>query len=273
MVQKEIVQKYQETIEQAKQLEKQADEENNSIDCYIFKTLGIMEITKRKKSNSILNVSSFFNLYNWDVKHTILNDNPQTLLKSCVYKNIPIKMAFEINPSTQIPKGIGEISFLPMECISDVYGEILEKRTIDSKVKGYTKFKDKDVIFAKITPCMQNGKCAVVENLLKGFGMGSTEFHVFRSVSNEAKPKYLHSLLRTIRLRKTAMNYFTGSSGQQRVSSEFFENLYIPLPPPSVQEKIVNHINQMKVRIKELQNKAKELREQAKREFENTILK
>lgn len=269
--QNSILKNYQENIEQAENLEKQAEETETGIDSFIFKTLGIQEISLERKTETILNTASYCNLYNWDAKHAVLNVNPQTLLKSSLYKNIPIQTAFAINPTTTIPKDLGGITFLPMECISDVYGIVIEKRTIDSKTKGYTKFKDNDVIFAKITPCMQNGKCAVVRNLQSGYGMGSTEFHVFRAITNDAIPEYLHALLRTIMLRKAAMNYFTGSSGQQRVSSEFIENLYIPLPPLFVQNEIVSHINQIKKQVKDLREKAKELRKQAKKEFESAV--
>ena len=269
--QKAIVHKYQETIENAEKLEQQAEKENISIDNYIFKMLGIHEISLERNNDSLISTAFFCNLYNWDAKHAILNENPQTLLKSDHYKNIPIKKAFAINPLTSIPKDLGEITFLPMECISDIYGTVIEKRTIDSQVKGYTKFKDNDVIFAKITPCMQNGKSAVVTDLEQGYGMGSTEFHVFRAITDEVKPEYLHSLLRTVMLRKAAMNYFTGSSGQQRVSSEFIENLYIPLPPLSVQEEIVSQINQIKTHVKNLREQAKDLRLHAEQEFEKSI--
>ena len=269
--QKSIIQKFRELISQAVILDKKADEEEKSIDTFIFNLLGIKEVALDRKTDLLLNISSLVNMYNWDAKHAILNVNPQTLLKSSKYKNIPIQIAFAINPSTQIPKEIGEITFLPMECISDIYGTVIEKRIIDSKAKGYTKFKDNDVIFAKITPCMQNGKCAVVKDLKQGFGMGSTEFHVFRAISDDVIPEYLHSLLRTKMLRKAAMNYFTGSSGQQRVSSEFIENLYIPLPPLPMQEEIVNHINQIKTQIKELRKQAQELREKAKKDFEGSV--
>ena len=118
---------------------------------------------------------------------------------------------------------------------------------------------------------MQNGKSAVVTDLEQGYGMGSTEFHVFRAITDEVKPEYLHSLLRTVMLRKAAMNYFTGSSGQQRVSSEFIENLYIPLPPLSVQEEIVSQINQIKTHVKNLREQAKDLRLHAEQEFEKSI--
>lgn len=262
---------YKKTLDQAEKLEKQAEELEKNIDCYIFQTLGIQEISLERKNDSILSITFFNNLYNWDAKHAILNINPQTLLKSSIFKNIPIQTAFSINPTTTIPKDLDEISFLPMECISDIYGSVIEKRTIDSKTQGYTKFKDNDVIFAKITPCMQNGKCAVVKDLKQGYGMGSTEFHVFRAISDDVIPEYLHSLLRTKMLRKAAMNYFTGSSGQQRVSSEFIENLYIPLPPLPMQEEIVNHINQIKTQIKELRKQAQELREKAKKDFEGSV--
>lgn len=269
--QKAIVQKYQDTINEAEKLEKEAEKADKGIDDFIFLKLGIKEVSLEKNNDFILNTTSFSNLYSWDVKHSILNISPQTLLKSSLYKNIPVQSVFEINPLTQIPKEIDKITFLPMECISDISGTVIEKRIIDSKTKGYTKFKDNDVIFAKITPCMQNGKCAVVKALLHGYGMGSTEFHVFRAIKEDVLPEFLHSLLRTTMLRRTAMNYFTGSSGQQRVSSEFIKNLFIPLPPLPVQNEIVEHINQIKAQVKDLRQQAKELREKAKLEFERSV--
>lgn len=269
--QKAIVQKYQDTINEAEKFEKEAEKADKGIDDFIFLKLGIKEVSLEKNNDFILNTTSFSNLYSWDVKHSILNISPQTLLKSSLYKNIPVQSVFEINPLTQIPKEIDKITFLPMECISDISGTVIEKRIIDSKTKGYTKFKDNDVIFAKITPCMQNGKCAVVQDLLHGYGMGSTEFHVFRAIREDILPEYLHSLLRTTMLRRTAMNYFTGSSGQQRVSSEFIKNLFIPLPPLPVQNEIVEHINQIKAQVKDLRQQAKELREKAKLEFERSV--
>lgn len=269
--QKAIVQKYQDTISKAVDLEKEAEKADKGIDDFIFLKLGIKEVLLEKNNDFILNTTSFSNLYSWDVKHSILNISPQTLLKSSLYKNIPVQSVFEINPLTQIPKEIDKITFLPMECISDISGTVIEKRIIDSKTKGYTKFKDNDVIFAKITPCMQNGKCAVVQDLLHGYGMGSTEFHVFRAIKEDVLPEFLHSLLRTTMLRRTAMNYFTGSSGQQRVSSEFIKNLFIPLPPLPVQNEIVEHINQIKAQVKDLRQQAKELREKAKLEFERSV--
>ncbi|WP_147644966.1 restriction endonuclease subunit S [Treponema pectinovorum] len=269
--QKVIIQNYQNAITEAEKLENQADDEEDGIDNYIFSSLGIKEISLERELSTILSLSSFSNMYNWDAKHAVLNVSPLTLLKSDKYKNVPIQTVFAVNPTTSYPSDLEEITFLPMECISDIYGCVLEKKTIGAKTKGYTKFKNNDVIFAKITPCMQNGKCAVVKDLQAGYGMGSTEFHVFRTISTDAKPEYLHSLLRTMMLRKSAMNYFTGSSGQQRVSSEFIENLYIPLPPLPIQEEIVTHINSIKENIKSLRKQAAELREKAKQDFENAV--
>ncbi|PEC46360.1 hypothetical protein [Bacillus sp. AFS096315] len=73
-----------------------------------------------------------------------------------------------------------------------------------------------DVIFAKITPCMENGKCAVVQNLTNGYGAGSTEFHVFRS-NGVVEPFYVHTFLRRSILRKEAEKNMRGLAGQKRV--------------------------------------------------------
>ena len=127
-----------------------------------------------------------------------------------------------INPVTSFQGYAPEIpvSFIPMEKVSDQYGEadISDCRKIE-KSGGYTKFQDNDLLWAKITPCMQNGKSAVVTGLKNGIGFGSTEFHVFR-----AKPdvdiRYIYGLLRLVSLRKYAMLYFSGSAGHQRVSDD-----------------------------------------------------
>ena len=97
-----------------------------------------------------------------------------------------------------------------MECVSDIYGEADTTQTKNTEEStGYTQFLENDLIWAKITPCMQNGKSAVVSNLVNGIGFGSTEFHVFR-----AKPdidiRYIHSLLRLKILRYFATLYFSG---------------------------------------------------------------
>ncbi|MDA8404040.1 MAG: restriction endonuclease subunit S [Desulfobacteraceae bacterium] len=130
-------------------------------------------------------------------------------------------------------------SFVPMENVDDVQGEILRLNSEPySKVKkGYTYFENGDVIFAKITPCMQNGKHAVLTGLKDGFGFGSTEFHVIRT-SDEVIPEWIHFYLLRKETLDSAMKTFTGTVGQQRVPACFLENLEIPILPIENQRQI-----------------------------------
>ena len=123
-------------------------------------------------------------------------------------------------------------SFIPMGAIDETTGSISRRvsRPFSEVSKGYTYFEDGDILFAKITPCMQNGKSAIAENLIEGFGFGSTEFHVLRPKPGVNK-KWIYHFIRTQEYRKKAQDHFEGSAGQQRVSTAFIENSLIPLPP------------------------------------------
>jgi type I restriction enzyme, S subunit len=110
--------------------------------------------------------------------------------------------------------------------------------------KGYTQFVDGDLIFAKITPCMENGKIAIVENLVNGIGCGSTEFHVSRAASLINR-KYLFYYFNREELRRDAQRNMTGSAGQLRVSKSFFAEVEIPLPPLAEQQRIVDKIEEL----------------------------
>ena len=158
------------------------------------------------------------------------------------------------------------ITFVPMDKVSAKYREAdLSLCKSVREVKGYTKFRDNDLIWAKITPCMENGKSAVVDNLKGGIGCGSTEFHVFRTLEG-INIRYIHALLRLKSLREHAVLYFTGSAGQQRVPSEFFKELIIPKPP------IANHIDGIHTRAKQLQREANAIVKAAKTEVERILL-
>ena len=163
-------------------------------------------------------------------------------------------------------------TFVPMEKISDEYGEAdISDHRILAESGGYTKFQDNDLLWAKITPCMQNGKSAVVTGLKNGIGFGSTEFHVFRA-KPEIDIRYIHGLLRLRSLRNYAVLYFSGSVGQQRVSDKFFKPLSIPKPPLKKQTEIVNHIDEIRNQAKQRREEAKKELEQAKKEVETMIL-
>jgi type I restriction enzyme S subunit len=118
-----------------------------------------------------------------------------------------------------------------MEYIDDRFG-IITKQAIKHYAeveKGYTFFQDRDILFAKITPCMENGKCAIAKGLVNGLGFGSTEFHVIRT-RNGVIPEWVYYYLRKESTRKQAEIGMTGSAGQKRVPSSFLEEVLIPLP-------------------------------------------
>ncbi len=140
-----------------------------------------------------------------------------------------------------------EIQFLPMKLVEEVVNKIhlSETRRFSEVQKGsYTPFIDGDVIFAKVTPCMENGKIAIVENLKNGLGFGSSEFHVIRS-GNDLNNKYLFFFLVQARFREQAKNAMTGAVGLRRVPKQFLENFQLPLPSLSIQQAIVSKIEEL----------------------------
>jgi type I restriction enzyme S subunit len=146
----------------------------------------------------------------------------------------------EINPTTSFDFDSDQLcSFVPMEAVDDESAQITKfpLRRFDQVAKGYTIFAENDVIVAKITPCMENGKCAVVRNLRNGIGFGSTEFHVLRATT-QVLPEWLFYFWRFPQTRKHAEKNMTGTAGQKRVPSSFLERLDIPVPPLREQERI-----------------------------------
>jgi type I restriction enzyme S subunit len=151
------------------------------------------------------------------------------------WKLRPLRENCFINPSKR--KGFtrepnAQTSFVPMEAVDEETGKIAHiiNRNYFEISKGYTFFEDGDVLFAKITPCMQNGKSAIAQDLIDGVGFGSTEFHVLRPKKDVTK-EWIYFYIRTAEFRKRAKDHFEGSAGQQRVSTDFIENSLIPLPP------------------------------------------
>jgi type I restriction enzyme S subunit len=138
------------------------------------------------------------------------------------------------------------ISFVPMPAVNDATGEIesAKVRGFAEVSKGYTRFELGDVIFAKITPCMENGKIAVARKLTNDVGCGSTEFHVLRPKEG-ISADYLWRFLRQKSFRTDAERSMTGAVGQRRVPLEFLKNARVPLPPSNEQRRIVTKIDSL----------------------------
>ena len=130
-----------------------------------------------------------------------------------------------------------------------------EVRSYDSVARGYTYMEDGDVIFAKITPCMQNGKHAIVRDTLNGFAFGSTEFHVFRP-TEELDASFLHPFLLRTEFLREAQHNFTGTAGQQRVPKEFIASALFPLPPIHEQRRLVAQLQEQTAAIEDARSTA-----------------
>ena len=181
----------------------------------------------------------------------------------------------EINPKlpmTAIQDNL-TASFLPMKAVEEKTGRIdlsITKIFRDVK-KGYTPFTNGDIIFAKITPCMENGKIAIVNNLTNGVGFGSTEFHVIR-LGDPIEKKLLFFFFLQDEYRKTAQRNMTGSAGQLRVPAYFVENTFFPLPPPEEQRRIVARLEELFTRLEAGVEAIKKAKAELKR-YRQAVLK
>jgi len=164
------------------------------------------------------------------------------------------------------------VTFVPMPAVDAYSGTIIapECRPFGAVRKGYTSFHENDVIFAKITPCMENGKAAIARNLINGLGFGSTEFHVFRS-TGPVIPEYLYYYIRQESFRRSAEAEMTGSVGQRRVPAKFVRNSLLPLPPLAEQKRIVAKVDELLTRVNAAREHLAKVQEILKR-FRQSVL-
>ena len=160
--------------------------------------------------------------------------------------HVPLGEICAVNPRARRHTGSDDdvVTFVPMAAVDSRTGTITvgEERRLADVATGFTAFEEGDVLFAKITPCMQNGKAALARNLTNGVGRGSTEFYVLRP-GQRVLGEYIWHFVRQPRFREAAKRSFTGTAGQQRVPRSFMENAPIPLPPLEEQRRIVDILN------------------------------
>ena len=165
------------------------------------------------------------------------------------YRNVPnswciadIKSLFTINPKNKATDHI-IAGFVPMTDILDGYSNEFnfESRLWGDIKKGFTHFADGDIIVAKISPCLENRKSAIVASLPNGIGAGTTELFVFRSQC--VLPEYGLCFFKSDSFISHCVSTFNGVVGQQRVSRTIIENIKFPLPPISEQKRIVDSVH------------------------------
>ena len=139
-----------------------------------------------------------------------------------------------------------DISFVPMPAVQAGSGiiDVSRIRKFSEVKKGYTPFLKGDVLFAKITPCMENGKMAVVPEVTNGLGFGSTEFHVLRALSG-VTAKYVYYYVSSQGFRREAEHNMSGAVGQRRVTTPYLSACEAPLPPTNEQQRIVAKIDEL----------------------------
>lgn len=167
------------------------------------------------------------------------------------------KLCNKMNPSKSELPNFGDdilVSFVEMTSVSnDGYIEYKIDKPLSEMRKGsYTYFAEDDIIIAKITPCMENGKCAIATGLTNKIGFGSSEFHVLRC-NEHVLNKYLFGYLNRETIRQMAAKRMTGASGHRRVPISFYENLEIPVPSLTEQEKIVAEVSGYEAEIAKAQ--------------------
>ena len=149
-----------------------------------------------------------------------------------------------INPRNKIDDDI-EVSFIPMSLINDGYSgshtmEVSKWKNIKT---GFTHFMEGDIAVAKITPCFENRKSAILKNLCNGYGAGTTELHILRPYKGTVLPQYLLAFVKSEHFIENGKQTFSGAVGQQRISKEYVENSYFPIPPIEEQNRIVHQIS------------------------------
>ena len=158
------------------------------------------------------------------------------------------------------------VSFVPMALISSTYGVAAqsEERTWSEIKKGFTHFADGDVVMAKITPCFENAKSAVMRNLVNGVGAGTTELHVFRRGTDLVLPEFVLLYVKTRGFITRGEPRMTGSAGQKRVPREYFATSPLPLPPLAEQKRIVAKVDELMTLCDRLEAQQQEREEKQK---------
>ncbi|HCY80857.1 MAG TPA: type I restriction endonuclease subunit M, partial [Xanthomarina gelatinilytica] len=171
---------------------------------------------------------------------------PTKKLENIVQMNPSKREIADLDPNTIV-------SFVEMASLSEdgFIAEKVEKKLKEVKKGSYKYFAEEDIIIAKITPCMENGKCAIAKGLTNAIGFGSSEYHVFRVDESKILNQYLFAFLNRESIRRDAERNMTGSSGHRRVPDTFYKDLDIAIPPLEIQKKLVLEIEKHKSKIQE----------------------
>ncbi len=151
-----------------------------------------------------------------------------------------------LNPKNSLEDEL-ETAFIPMPCVSDGFRNVHTYETKKWKdiKKGFTHFADGDIGVAKITPCFQNRKSVILNNLPNGYGAGTTELSIVRVINDTIERRYLLWFFKTDFFISNGVKSFTGTAGQQRIHKDYLANCILPLPPLAEQKRIVAKLEEL----------------------------
>jgi len=174
-----------------------------------------------------------------------------------------------INPPVKLKKG--ELySFVEMKDLND--GQKFCEPSVERELSGGSRFENGDTLFARITPCLENGKICQVRSLKNNIGFGSTEFYVFRGKEGISNSEFVFYLSRWEEVRNFAEMNFDGTSGRQRVPKETFGNLYLKMPLIDEQKGIASILSSLDAKIDLLQRNSNSLEELAQTIFRQWVI-
>lgn len=203
-----------------------------------------------------------------------LNDVFSKLKSSSYYSGV-LEDYVDINPSIDRAQlsDSSIVSFVPMPSVTEKTNQVVyEQRRYENVKTGFTPFQRGDLLWAKITPCMQNGKSFLSDAMPTEYGFGSTEFHVLRPKSDKIYMPFLWILLSDEHILEAAQGMFSGSAGQQRVPDAFLKRLPIVLPPLDIQKELANEVFAAMEQARKTMEASEQEWEKAKAQFERELI-
>jgi type I restriction enzyme S subunit len=167
-----------------------------------------------------------------------------------IYSSKPLNDVVIIQPKKKLAlEKISEsddVSFMGMKelGIEQKYTEAINTKPLNEVFKSYQYFEENDVVFAKITPCYQNGKLGIMKNLKNGIGFGSSEFVVLRP-NSEVHSEYIYYCLLDETFRKNGTKNMSGAVGHKRVTKDYYFNYQIAVPPLSMQIECIKEFDEI----------------------------
>ena len=158
--------------------------------------------------------------------------------------------ACALNPKEKLPDNL-DVGFMPMAGVpTNHFGTCnFETRPWEKVKKGITQFKNGDVIFAKITPCFENSKAAIIRDFPSGWGAGSTEYYVLRPYGDLVRPEILFALIKSKEFLVSGAVNMSGSVGHKRVPKDFVSGYELPLPPFAEQKVIADKLDTLLAQV------------------------